>query len=310
MINEISFSKIIISTAFGPSGRGLFPYILLPNYRKLQKLVKEKRITVIAKSATRNKRVGNFQLWKPWTWKYIQRLKDGGMLNAYGLTNSGVEKCAEKIGRSIAGDFNVVPSFYPELTKERIAINETIEAINLYRSNIQNTIEGLCGITEEEYFKVLELNISCPNAKEVIKQNMEQALACITRIKKVFPWLFLIIKTSIVHDLDFYPKLEKAGVDAIHAINTIPYNLIYLDKISPLIKVGGGGVSGGPAFEKALAHNKLVRKKVKGPLIMGCGITSWEDVEKYFDIGADFVSICTLALRNPKVGIEIIKKFC
>jgi dihydroorotate dehydrogenase (NAD+) catalytic subunit len=70
--------------------------------------------------------------------------------------------------------------------------------------------------------------------------------------------------------------------------------------------VGGGGVSGGPAFEAAFSYNQTLRKKVSLPFIMGCGVKNLEDVRKYLDIGADAVSLCTLALRDPKEAERII----
>jgi imidazole glycerol phosphate synthase subunit HisF len=42
---------------------------------------------------------------------------------------------------------------------------------------------------------------------------------------------------------------------------------------------------------------------------MGCSVTSLEDVKKYRDIGADAVSLCSLALRNPKEAARIVTKY-
>jgi dihydroorotate dehydrogenase (NAD+) catalytic subunit len=92
-------------------------------------------------------------------------------------------------------------------------------------------------------------------------------------------------------------------------MNTIPYELVFPPNRyppSPLAKVGGGGVSGGPAFAQAYEYSKGLRRLVRLPLIMGCGVTSQEDVQRYLDIGADAVSICTLALRDPQKSARII----
>jgi imidazole glycerol phosphate synthase subunit HisF len=42
---------------------------------------------------------------------------------------------------------------------------------------------------------------------------------------------------------------------------------------------------------------------------MGCGVTSTEDVQRYLDIGADAVSMCTLVLRNPKEAGRIVTQY-
>ena len=81
----ISFAKrqistIVLSTALGPDGRGIFPYTLWPAYRRLLRAVRENAATVLTKSATRLARRGNFVPANPFTWKYIRRLPRGGML--------------------------------------------------------------------------------------------------------------------------------------------------------------------------------------------------------------------------------------
>jgi len=73
--------------------------------------------------------------------------------------------------------------------------------------------------------------------------------------------------------------------------------------------VSGGGVSGGPAFPLALRYNQELRQKVDSFLIMGCGVTGEDDVRRYFDLGADAVSLCTLALRKPQEAARIVVRF-
>jgi hypothetical protein len=95
--NDREISSVIISTALGFGGDGMFPYIFLPHYRRLLRIVRSKGITISSKSSTVNKLRGKFIVFDPRTWKYIQRLPDMSMLNSYGLTNSGVEYNAQRI---------------------------------------------------------------------------------------------------------------------------------------------------------------------------------------------------------------------
>jgi dihydroorotate dehydrogenase (NAD+) catalytic subunit len=286
---------VVISTALGTAGRGIFPYTLLPAYRRLLQAVKERGTTVLAKSATRLARKGNFIPWNPLTWGYIRRLPDGGMLNAYGLTNPGVEVCAGKIKAAADQGFQVIPNLYPEFAKgTELAIKDTLEAIDIYQEILV------------PHFWALELNFSCPNAEEAIRENVAQSLKCAQALRQKFPHLFLITKISICHPYEFAEELEKLGVNALHAVNTIPFDIIYPQKRSPLWRVGGGGVSGGPAWAVALDYNTGLRKLVSLPLIMGCGVRNRQDVQMYLDAGADAVSLCTLALRNPEEAAEIV----
>ena len=66
-------SPVVISTALGHDGRGIFPYTLLPGYRRLLAAVRDTGTTVFTKSATRFKRRGNFIPANPLTWKYIRQ---------------------------------------------------------------------------------------------------------------------------------------------------------------------------------------------------------------------------------------------
>ncbi len=292
----ISFGKrqistIVLSTALGPDGRGIFPYTWWPAYRRLLRVVQENAITVLTKSATRLARRGNFMPANPCTWKYIQRLPRGGMLNAYGLTNDGVAAVAPKIGAACREGFQVIPNFWPDFTKgSEQAVQETLEAVALYRQSLG------------EAFWALELNLSCPNVAEDMACSLADGLACVRALKAAHPDLFLIAKISIRHPYEFAQELEKAGAGALHAINTIPYEMVFPPgrfPPSPLAAAGGGGVSGGPAFVQACQYNQGLRPLVRLPIIMGCGVTGAGDVQRYLDMGADAVSICTMALRRP-----------
>jgi dihydroorotate dehydrogenase len=293
--HQEKISPVVISTALGHDGRGIFPYTLIPGYRRLRRAVRDTGATVLTKSATRFQRRGNFIPANPLTWKYIRRLPDMGLLNAYGLTNDGVEACAPDIRRACDLGLRVIPNLYPEFIKGTDpAIQETLEAVTIYQQRLG------------PHFWALELNYSCPNSEEAIARNVVQALQCTREVRSLYPQLYLIVKLSICHPYEFAEELERIGVNALHSVNTIPFNIVFPLKRSPLDEVGGGGVSGGPAFPLALRYNQELRQKVSLFLIMGCGVTSRDDVGRYFDLGADAVSLCTLGLRNPREAARIV----
>ena len=169
-------SPVVISTALGHDGRGIFPYTLHPGYRRLLAAVRDTGATVFTKSATRFKRRGNFIPANPLTWKYIRRLPDMGMLNAYGLTNAGVEVCAPDIRRACDEGFKIIPNIYPEFIKGLdIAIRETLEAVEIYQRSLG------------PHFQALELNYSCPNSEEAIAKNVVQALQSTRKVRSLYP---------------------------------------------------------------------------------------------------------------------------
>ncbi|MCI4624408.1 MAG: hypothetical protein L3V56_00435 [Candidatus Magnetoovum sp. WYHC-5] len=298
MINLKNFniSTIAISSVFGFQGTGLFPYSLFPPYINLLKIAKDLKTTIFTKSATRFARRGNFILHKPWTWKYIRRIPKRSMLNAYGLTNGGVEVHALKLQAAYAGGYSVVPNFYPEFSKgTETACVQTLEAMEIYKAHL----EGL--------FLAVELNFSCPNSKEDIANNMDMASYCIKAVKEKYPQLSIIAKTSIVHPYEFYEELERLGVDAIHAVNSVPYDVFFPNKKPPFRGIKGAGLSGAITFERVYDYNRKLRKRIRLPLIMGCGVTNVEDVARLIDIGANAVSICSIVAMAPNEAIKIIK---
>jgi dihydroorotate dehydrogenase len=291
-------SPVVISTALGHDGRGIFPYTLLSAYRRLLAAVRGTGTTVFTKSATRFKRRGNFIPANPLTWKYIRRLPGLGLLNAYGLTNAGVESCAPDIRAACGAGFKTIPNLYPEFVKgTEIAIRETLAAVEIYQQHLG------------PLFRALELNYSCPNSEEAIAQNVVQALLCTRKVRSLYPQIYLVAKLSICHPYEFAQELERIGVNALHAVNTIPHNIVFPLQRSPLGEVGGGGVSGGPAFDLAYKYNQELRPKVGLFLIMGCGVAGPDDVRRYFDLGADAVSLCTLALRKPREAAGIVLRY-
>jgi dihydroorotate dehydrogenase (NAD+) catalytic subunit len=300
MANE-KISPVVISTALGLGGRGIFPYTLWPPYRRLLRAVRETGTVVLTKSSTRFKRVGNFIPWNPLSWKYIRRLPGMGMLNAYGLTNPGAARAGAEIELALDAGFQVIPNFYPEFARGTDqAITETLETLEI--------LQSLLG----PRFRAVELNFSCPNSQEQIRENVDQGSKCSRAVRDRYPNLFVIAKLSICHPYEFAQELEALGVNALHAVNTIPYDIIYCPirhRRSPLWQVGGGGVSGGPAFALAFKYNRELRQRVKLFLIMGCGVTGRGEVQKYLDAGADAVSMCTLALRDPGEAAKIVRAY-
>jgi dihydroorotate dehydrogenase (NAD+) catalytic subunit len=262
----------------------------------------EAKVTNLTKSSTVDKRVGNFILHDPRTWKYVQKLGNMGILNAYGLTNDGIIANAIEINRAIDKNYLVIPNFYPEFAKgQEIAVRKTIFALHILECELSTN------------FLAVELNYSCPNSKEKIKENIEDAICCTKAIRQEFPSLCIIAKISYVHPYELAQELVGAGANIIHAINTIPYDMVYPGgSPSPLAKVGGGGVSGDPAKHQAFIYNYRLRKKLPSqtPIIMGCGITCTDDAKRYFEkAGADAISICSVARLNPREAEKIIEYY-
>lgn len=293
--NGHKISNVVIDTIFGIAGNGIFPLKLLPKNQKLLEMAQKTNTTILGKSFTFLKRIGNLVTYLPWTWKYIQLLGNDGMLNACGIANKGAKKEAKKIGKSVKKYKNFIPNFFPDFTKGDDDVweqtNKTIKAL-IFRLG--------------ELFHALVLNFSCPNTEEDITRIIKSASLLVRKINQKYPWLTIIAKISYVQPLEFAEELEIAGAEIIQAINTIPYSLVFPKSKSPLAKVGGGGVSGGPIKEISLRYNNVLRKRVRIPIAMGGGIMSLEDCARFEGIGANSLTICTVARRDPETAMDII----
>jgi len=294
-INNRVISTVVVSTILGHYGRGMFPYnIISPSYRKVRAAIKATKTTILTKSSTLVARQGNYSQWKPWTWGCVRDLPNMGMLNAYGLTNPGVEICAREIMRSIKAGYNVIPNFFPDFQNTLLAAPETELAIMIMQHELKDKLWAI------------ELNFSCPNDKVAIEKNIANSAKLVKRLKKTVPWLVIIAKTSIVHPYEFLQELELAGVDIFHLINSIPYNALFENQ-SPLRHLGGGGVSGGPAFAAALKYVSGARKVIKKDIIAGCGAVTINNFRRYREVGANSVSICAGIVKNTRQMTDLIK---
>lgn len=298
-------STIVVSTILGHGGDGLGFYNLSPSYRSFVDCVLKTGTSVITKSATRFKRKGNYETWKPWTWKYVQRVREHaktGILNAYGLTNDGVVECAKQIRKAINKGFVVIPSFFPEFLRgEECALEETREAVEIY------------GEILGSHFFAMEYNASCPNSGEDF-QNHRQILTCTQMLVETLPKeVELLVKFSPIHSYDLVSEsLELYGVIA-HWANTFPARSFYPHKQSPLHKVGGGGYSGPVIFNRAYEGAFELSRKINGRIIFGGGVSDSNDAQKYIclkryrkDVS---VSICSIGALNPKEAKNIVKNY-
>jgi len=220
------------------------------------------------------------------------------MWNNYALTNDGVGVIARQIRESRYQGNQPIPNYFPEFDKgEGIAIEEAVDTVYIYWEVL------------EDMFWAVEFSYSCPNSGEKIEKNIGHAAKCTRIIRDRFPWLYIIIKGSIVHPWEFWQEQEWAGANCFHGVNSVPIGLAFPDGDNPLGNIEDGAVSGGPVKEKVLAYNAQLGKRFSLPKIFGCGVENVDDVRKYYDIGAYAVSICSLAIRDPNETEKIFREF-
>jgi dihydroorotate dehydrogenase (NAD+) catalytic subunit len=214
----------------------------------------------------------------------------GGMLNAIGLQNVGIDAFIQKkvpFLRSvntpaIANFFGYTPDEYAELASRLDAIPEVA---------------------------ALEVNISCPNVKQggiVFGTNPGCAAsvvaACRAATKKT-----LIVKLSpnVTDIVEMAQACEGAGADALSVINTLTGMAIDLERRRPVLANVTGGLSGPAIKPVALRMVWQVARAVKLPVIGIGGIMSATDALEFILAGATAVQVGTASFVNPAAAQEI-----
>ena len=229
----------------------------------------------------------------PWAGNPTPRIAEtyGGMLNAIGLQNPGME----------------------------VFIERDMPFLQNYGTKI---IVNVCGKTEEDYIDVverlrdqpvdlLEINISCPNVKEggIAFGQDPKAVEKITAAVKKHAKQPIIMKLSPnVTDITVMAKAAEAGgADALSLINTITGMKIDIYKKQFAVANKTGGLSGPAIKPIAVRMVYQVANAVKLPIIGMGGIATAEDALEFILAGATAVSVGTANFANPYATIDVIE---
>ncbi len=237
---------------------------------------------------------------KPWEGNPVPRVAEtyGGMLNAIGLQNPGIDTFIE---RDL--DFLVKSIRNGEDIPTRIIVN-------------------VCGKTVDEYLEVverlsdteadmLEINVSCPNVKEgaiAFGQNRDALYDITKRIKqKARQPVIMKLSPNVTSISEMARVCEAAGADAVSLINTITGMKIDIEKRCFVLANKTGGLSGPAIKPVAVRMVYECAKAVKIPVIGMGGIACWEDAVEFMMAGAKAVAVGMMNFRNPFATLDIIE---
>ena len=214
----------------------------------------------------------------------------GGMLNAIGLQNVGIDAFIQKkvpFLRSvntpaIANFFGYTPDEYAELAARLDAIPEVA---------------------------ALEVNISCPNVKQggIVFGTDPNCAASVVAACRAATKKTLIVKLSpnVTDIVEMAQACEAAGADALSVINTLTGMAVDLERRRPVLANITGGLSGPAIKPIALRMVWQVAKAVKVPVIGIGGIMSATDALEFILAGATAVQVGTASFVNPAAAQEI-----
>jgi dihydroorotate dehydrogenase (NAD+) catalytic subunit len=216
----------------------------------------------------------------------------GGMLNAIGLENIGVE------------------AFLAE-TLPRLREHETFIIVNILGESQEAYGMLVDRMSRHEDVDGFEVNVSCPNVRKGgiafgSDPGMLEKLVGFLRKRTEKP---LIIKLSpnVTDIVDMAKRAEAGGADGLTLINTIRGMSIDLESRRPHLATVVGGLSGPAIKPVALRMVWEAAQQVSIPVIGVGGILSGEDAVEFLIAGASAVQVGTAHFRNPAACIEVME---
>ena len=217
----------------------------------------------------------------------------GGMINAVGLQNPGVEAVISR-----------------ELPKLKQCFRKPVMA-NVSGFSVEDYAYTCQKLDAEEQVGWLEVNVSCPNVHGggMSFGTQPEAAAAVTRAVKAVTKKPVIIKLSpnVTDIVSIAKACEDAGADGISLINTMLGMRIDLKRKKPIIANTMGGFSGPAIFPVALRMVYQVSKAVSVPVVGMGGVSSAEDVLEMMLAGATAVEVGAANLVNPYASLDIVK---
>ncbi|MBK8249515.1 MAG: dihydroorotate dehydrogenase [Gemmatimonadetes bacterium] len=218
----------------------------------------------------------------------------GGMINAVGLANPGVEAVrAEHL-----------PWLSRSLMRCRVLVNVVGYAVEDYAAVIERLDEvgGMQGY---------ELNVSCPNVKAGGMEFGQDPAALAELVRRARGAtarpLFVKLSPTLPDVARAAGVALEAGANGITVVNTWPGLVVDIEKRRPAVGFGTGGVSGPGLLPIGVLATWRVWKAHGVPIIGAGGVASATDLLQYIVAGASAVAIGTAALRNPSVPEAVVR---
>lgn len=229
----------------------------------------------------------------PWAGNPTPRVAEvyGGMLNAIGLQNPGID----------------------------VFIERDIPFLKQYDTKI---IVNVCGKTVEDYIAVveklgdegvdmLEINVSCPNVKEgaiAFGQKADSLYDITAAVKKKAKQPVIMKLSPNVTDItEMARAAEAAGADALSMINTLTGMKIDVHKRAFVLANRTGGLSGPAVKPVAVRMVYQTAQAVKIPIIGMGGIANAEDALEFLLAGATAVAVGAMNFVNPYTTVEVVE---
>lgn len=220
----------------------------------------------------------------------------GGMINAIGLANPGLEDVRRDAMPWLAARDRDLRVF-----------------VNVVGNSVDDFVTVVAGLDDQPGVDAFELNVSCPN---VHSGGLEfgadpVALAALVkgaREKTARPIFVKLSPTLGAGIVDAARIAVDAGATGLTLVNTMPGLVIDTERRRPRIGFGTGGISGPALLPLGVLATWRVSRALPGVPIVGLGgVSTMDDALQYLMAGASLVGIGTAALRNPRTPERIAR---
>jgi dihydroorotate dehydrogenase (NAD+) catalytic subunit len=229
----------------------------------------------------------------PWPGNPVPRVTEvyGGMLNAIGLQNPGIDVFAKR-------DLEFLKKY------------DTKVIVNVCGKSVEDYLEVVERLGDEERVDMLEINVSCPNVKEgaiAFGQNKDALYDITEKIKKVAKQpIIMKLSPNVTSISEMAKAAEAAGADAISLINTITGMKIDIYKRKFALANKTGGMSGPAIKPVAVRMVYEASHAVDIPVIGMGGIANAEDAIEFIMAGATAVAVGAMNFHDPYTTEKVV----
>ena len=229
----------------------------------------------------------------PWPGNPTPRVAEvyGGMLNAVGLQNPGIDVFCER-------DIPFLKDY------------DTKIIVNVCGKSPKDYLEVVERLADEP-IDMMEINISCPNVKEggiAFGQDPKLVEQITSDIKKIAKQPVIMKLSPNVTDItEMARAAEAGGADCLSLINTLTGMKIDIDRRTFVLANKTGGMSGPAIHPIAVRMVYQTAQAVKLPLIGMGGIATAEDAIEMILAGATAVSVGTANFVDPCTTIKVVE---
>jgi len=225
---------------------------------------------------------------------------DGGMINAVGLANPGVDE--------------VLAEHLPWLARN---VHSAKVLVNVVGNRSEEFASVVSLLDDSPAVSGYELNVSCPNVRAGGREfgaDPSTLTEVVARSRAATKKPIFVKLSPTLQDIGASARTAAdAGADGISVVNTLPGLVIDVEARKPVLGFGTGGVSGPGLLPVGVLATYKVAKAVRLPVIGVGGISKASDIVQYVLAGASLVAVGTAAMQQPKLPEKLVndlEKWC